>query len=143
MAFTRASISRGFERFSEATERKTSALRPSSLYQDLNLSNMYVSTCKRIVSRVSPLRPNWLAAIKIALFKSRSIRRSMIILNTPRLALLSAKGSLDPEGCCPILNIPTKVSNLSAKASVVPTSVDGTWSPENRGRYCSSCASAT
>ena len=67
----------------------------------------------------------------------------MIIRRTPRLARLSANGSRDPDGCCPILKIPTIVSSLSDIANVAPTAVAGTSSPEKRGRYCSSWASAT
>ena len=38
-AFTRESISSGFDKSSAATDKNISGERPSSLYQDLNLSN--------------------------------------------------------------------------------------------------------
>ena len=52
----------------------------------------------------------------------------------PKAWRLRAKGSFSPVGWSPIPQIPTKVSNLSARARVSPTRVLGRVSPEKRGR---------
>ena len=125
------------------TDKKTSALTPSSRYQDLKRSNTYVSTCLRVLSRLDASKSKFAAAREIASGRSMLIFLSKIIRKIPRLARLSAKGSRDPEGGCPILKIPTSVSSLSASDKVIPTLLVGILSPEKRGRYCSSRASAT
>ena len=58
----------------------------------------------------------------------------MIILSSPRLERRSANGSFEPDGCCPIPNIPTNVSRRSQIAKVIPIAVLGIASLENFGK---------
>ena len=70
---------------------------------------------------------------EITVFKFRSIFFSVRIRIIPITWRLSAKGSLSPEGFSPILNKPIKVSILSAMATISPTVLLGSVSPENLG----------
>jgi len=54
--------------------------------------------------------------------------------SAPSAARRRPKGSLSPVGCWPTPQIPTRVSSLSASATAMLTSPDGSWSPANRGQ---------